>query len=177
MFLYLCLFFFFFQAEDGIRDGRVTGVQTCALPISTNLPYAANTVPISAQAQALLQQYPMPNVSNVPGINYEASGLTNQHFDALQSRLSKYKNRNQFFGNFDYQHQASQNDANIFGYRNGSNSQGIDAAVSWQHVYRPGGLGYLTTNFKYEFNRLASSQNPFFAFRTNVSGEIGRAHV
>src|SRR5437870_11559445 len=27
------LFFFFFQAEDGIRDGHVTGVQTCALPI------------------------------------------------------------------------------------------------------------------------------------------------
>src|SRR5690348_18129356 len=25
--------YFFFQAEDGIRDGRVTGVQTCALPI------------------------------------------------------------------------------------------------------------------------------------------------
>src|SRR6266487_1405674 len=29
----MILFFFFFQAEDGIRDGRVTGVQTCALPI------------------------------------------------------------------------------------------------------------------------------------------------
>src|SRR5437660_9787401 len=28
-------FFFFFQAEDGIRDGHVTGVQTCALPILT----------------------------------------------------------------------------------------------------------------------------------------------
>src|SRR5437762_2357478 len=27
------LFFFFFQAEDGIRDTSVTGVQTCALPI------------------------------------------------------------------------------------------------------------------------------------------------
>src|SRR5438445_1808235 len=27
-------FFFFFQAEDGIRDIGVTGVQTCALPIS-----------------------------------------------------------------------------------------------------------------------------------------------
>src|SRR6266508_3317860 len=27
-------YFFFFQAEDGIRDGHVTGVQTCALPIS-----------------------------------------------------------------------------------------------------------------------------------------------
>src|SRR2546423_6323551 len=29
-----CMFFFFFQAEDGIRDKLVTGVQTCALPIS-----------------------------------------------------------------------------------------------------------------------------------------------
>src|SRR5256884_6426217 len=28
------MFFFFFQAEDGIRDVAVTGVQTCALPIS-----------------------------------------------------------------------------------------------------------------------------------------------
>src|SRR5215213_8785972 len=30
-------FFFFFQAEDGIRDWSVTGVQTCALPISSTL--------------------------------------------------------------------------------------------------------------------------------------------
>src|SRR3989454_8977740 len=29
----LLFFFFFFQAEDGIRDYKVTGVQTCALPI------------------------------------------------------------------------------------------------------------------------------------------------
>src|SRR2546426_11322522 len=29
-------FFFFFQAEDGIRDYKVTGVQTCALPISAD---------------------------------------------------------------------------------------------------------------------------------------------
>src|SRR5690606_39939792 len=30
--------FFFFQAEDGIRDFHVTGVQTCALPISKEKP-------------------------------------------------------------------------------------------------------------------------------------------
>src|SRR5690606_40494502 len=28
------IYYFFFQAEDGIRDFHVTGVQTCALPIS-----------------------------------------------------------------------------------------------------------------------------------------------
>src|SRR2546430_8880803 len=32
-----CPTFFFFQAEDGIRDLTVTGVQTCALPIWLNL--------------------------------------------------------------------------------------------------------------------------------------------
>src|SRR5256886_2513690 len=35
-------FFFFFQAEDGIRDLTVTGVQTCALPISAKGPGAAS---------------------------------------------------------------------------------------------------------------------------------------
>src|SRR5699024_11749814 len=30
---YVSFYFFFFQAEDGIRDRNVTGVQTCALPI------------------------------------------------------------------------------------------------------------------------------------------------
>src|SRR5689334_12208731 len=41
------LFFFFFQAEDGIRDGTVTGVQTCALPISARLCRRLATVPRS----------------------------------------------------------------------------------------------------------------------------------
>src|SRR2546422_2212055 len=35
-------FFFFFQAEDGIRDVAVTGVQTCALPICRPEPRAAD---------------------------------------------------------------------------------------------------------------------------------------
>src|SRR5438445_13169964 len=41
------LYFFFFQAEDGIRDIGVTGVQTCALPISfppSNWGTASSTV-------------------------------------------------------------------------------------------------------------------------------------
>src|SRR5260370_22830155 len=36
-------FFFFFQAEDGIRDSSVTGVQTCALPIY-DLPKKKHTI-------------------------------------------------------------------------------------------------------------------------------------
>src|SRR5205809_2960192 len=41
--------FFFFQAEDGIRDVAVTGVQTCALPIST----LEQLSPLGVQARRL----------------------------------------------------------------------------------------------------------------------------
>ena len=37
LFIFLLFVIFFFQAEDGIRDIGVTGVQTCALPICTRL--------------------------------------------------------------------------------------------------------------------------------------------
>src|SRR5260221_12346689 len=41
------MIFFFFQAEDGIRDHCVTGVQTCALPIFLPHALSGNTVPVS----------------------------------------------------------------------------------------------------------------------------------
>src|SRR5690606_40666516 len=40
---------FFFQAEDGIRDFHVTGVQTCALPISTRRNSASKPTPNSVR--------------------------------------------------------------------------------------------------------------------------------
>src|SRR5258706_9627496 len=46
-------FFFFFQAEDGIRDWSVTGVQTCALPISVAAARLAAAVPRRAGARVL----------------------------------------------------------------------------------------------------------------------------
>src|SRR5690349_23132383 len=49
IFVYLFFFvyfFFFFQAEDGIRDLYVTGVQTCALPISCqNFSFVFSSMP------------------------------------------------------------------------------------------------------------------------------------
>ena len=45
--------FFFFQAEDGIRDWSVTGVQTCALPIS--ILAAVAKIDLSVPAQGKLE--------------------------------------------------------------------------------------------------------------------------
>src|SRR5256885_15789054 len=52
-------FFFFFQAEDGIRDYKVTGVQTCALPILRDrqlaIAYADRGVTVNAICPGAIQ--------------------------------------------------------------------------------------------------------------------------
>src|SRR2546430_7424063 len=58
--LSLILFFFFFQAEDGIRDLTVTGVQTCALPLAfvagdLSDPHSTHRMCQTAVAGALAQ--------------------------------------------------------------------------------------------------------------------------
>src|SRR3989454_1512444 len=64
--LVLCCFFFFFQAEDGIRDYKVTGVQTCALPISG----AVATVSVNV---ADADGDPLVVVWTVDGTNYQTN--------------------------------------------------------------------------------------------------------
>src|SRR5260370_19825171 len=57
--LVMCLYhdlFFFFQAEDGIRDSSVTGVQTCALPIFMTLSYGGCEASTSDFFRSVAQQ-------------------------------------------------------------------------------------------------------------------------
>src|SRR5437667_7929130 len=66
---------FFFQAEDGIRDRDVTGVQTCALPISCGAGAAAWTRP----ERILAEVSPRPRaklLSNLPYSSMRGSNGT-----------------------------------------------------------------------------------------------------
>src|SRR5690606_39736192 len=56
-----CFFFFFFQAEDGIRDFHVTGVQTCALPICSRRSRASSTPPCEAASISITSMLPGPS--------------------------------------------------------------------------------------------------------------------
>src|SRR5256886_4681400 len=58
------MFFFFFQAEDGIRDLTVTGVQTCALPICSQ-PRS----PTYEMREASTRWVPISIVRQVPNLN------------------------------------------------------------------------------------------------------------
>src|SRR5437764_2080790 len=73
---------FFFQAEDGIRDTSVTGVQTCALPISVGLlvgrhyPYGSLPVYMTKAAGWAADTYLPPTDQQPKGFWLGYEGLT-----------------------------------------------------------------------------------------------------
>src|SRR2546422_2487356 len=79
-----CGFFFFFQAEDGIRDVAVTGVQTCALPICLR----ASVVEVLRGGRALDGLESPPGYQNQS--NYEFYG---SHYHSIQAARDKLRRR------------------------------------------------------------------------------------
>src|SRR5687767_5749543 len=83
----ICLYFFyffFFQAEDGIRDKLVTGVQTCALPISNYFP--AEVVARKFEFLAGRQSITFPEIqtNGVPQLHATASSGLPVEYEVVQ---------------------------------------------------------------------------------------------
>src|SRR5437870_3316873 len=76
------LSFVFFQAEDGIRAGHVTGVQTCALPISVVSPDDALT-----RASTFLRDHFAPLTTGAPEEDEEAEAASGEAY--LRETLGK----------------------------------------------------------------------------------------
>src|SRR5690625_726346 len=53
------ILYFFFQAEDGIRDGHVTGVQTCALPILEPYSTTVRSIAFVSGGEELISEDPL----------------------------------------------------------------------------------------------------------------------
>src|SRR5258707_5284128 len=82
--------FFFFQAEDGIRDIGVTGVQTCALPISAHL--AAHAPDASDNVVAIGPLLPPPDMRLNAWGEWEERTLCKQ-YDAMEAALWRSEER------------------------------------------------------------------------------------
>src|SRR2546422_4456263 len=80
--LYWLFYFFFFQAEDGIRDVAVTGVQTCALPISSP---ESETRPANAERAGSVS-----SALAVRSSSHEAITLPRRQTSAMSRMLKSY---------------------------------------------------------------------------------------
>ncbi len=149
------------------RMGNFSGQSVTVVDPVTGLPYPGDIVPVSPQAQALLQLYPLPNT--VGQYNYQAAVLGATHDDAMQLRMDKgIGRRDQFYGNYAFE-SSRQSNGSLFGFVDKTDTLGMDTNVSWQHRF--GQRLFVTTGFKY--SRLRTLVDPFFAYNNDVSSNAG----
>src|SRR6266404_5192014 len=77
--------YFFFQAEDGIRDKLVTGVQTCALPICWRPPPPSRANP-DVEITVIVSFTRDGNIIGRPKVTYESENATDN--DRLEYRIA-----------------------------------------------------------------------------------------
>ena len=157
------------------RTGDLSGIlNPLGQPITiynpaTEMPYPGNVVPVSPQAQALLQLYPLPNLSGTPLYNYQVPVLNSTHQDALQSRLQKtLGRRDQLYGGFNFQSTRASAE-NLFGFVDTTDTLGINTNINWSHRFSQ----HLFFYGGYRFSRLRTHIVPYFENRQNISGEAG----
>src|SRR5690606_40937932 len=85
-------YFFFFQAEDGIRDFHVTGVQTCALPIFRPVvAIASAAVTASALPNTILISF--PRSLSLAGASVRPAAPSLHRFQLLQQKRPRSEER------------------------------------------------------------------------------------
>lgn len=138
----------------------------------TGSPFANNVIPqsrISPQAQVLLKFYPLPNFAAAARYNYQTPILGTNDQDSFQSRINKFINaHNQIGGTFGYQ-RASNENSNLFAFRDSTGISGIDTTANWSHRFGQ----RIFANFRLGYNRQSTRVTPYFANRENVSAEAG----
>jgi hypothetical protein len=161
--------------SEAERTGDLSGlVNPLGQPLtvydpSTGMPFPGNVVPVSSQAQSLLQLYPLPNITGNPLYNYQIPVLNSQHQDALLSRLDKtLGHRDELYGSFNFQSTRAGN-TNLFQFVDTTDTLGINANINWSHRFNH----HIFGNSSYRFSRLRTQIVPYFENRQNISGEAG----
>lgn len=135
---------------------------------ATGLPFTG-PIPVSPQAKALLNLYPLPNIPGDARYNYETETLSHTHSDALESRLDKQLGRrDQLYGGFSFD--SSRADAeSVFHFVDTTDTLGMDAHVNWSHQFNHNIFAVLG----YRFTRQRVLLRPEFENRENISGDAG----
>jgi Carboxypeptidase regulatory-like domain len=154
----------------GTPDG--SGRQVRITDPGSGLPLEGNVIPldrVSPQARALLNYYPLPNVSDDGRFNYQAPILRATRQDSLQSRVMlTLSPRSQLLGTFALQRTRTDS-TTLFDFEDASLVSLVDTAASWSRRLSP----RLWLRSRYQYTRSTSRVTPYFAGRANVSGDAG----
>jgi hypothetical protein len=157
------------------RNGDLSGLTNPAgQPLilydpETGLALADNAIPVSTQAQSLLNLYPSPNIAGNSLYNYQADVLNDNHLDAVELHLQKsVGRRDQLWGAFNFQSARADN-TSLFAFVDRTDTLGINTNINWFHHFGP----RVTTTATYRFSRLRTRIAPNFENHINVSAAAG----
>ena len=173
------------ETESGLvptaaeRTGDLSGVlDALGSPVTvynpaTGAPFPGNIVPVSPQAQALLQLYPLPNLTGSlagnPLYNYQVPVLNSSHQDQLQSRMDKsLGHKDQVYGSSGFA-SIRASTSGLLGFTDRLDTLGINTDIHYSHRFSQ----HLFVYAGYGFSRLRSSSVPYFQNRANISGDAG----
>jgi trimeric autotransporter adhesin len=136
---------------------------------ATGQPYANNKVPITPQAQALLNLYPLPNVAGNRLYNFQLPLLSSSHIDAGNLRMDRSLNaKNQLRGYFNFSSTRTSKN-NLFGFMDTERILGHNSNIDWLHSFNQ----RLRLDLAYDFSRLATTDIPYWQNRADISGSAG----
>ncbi len=157
------------QAE---RRGDLSGAAGQPFDPDSAAPFPGGVIPasrLSPQAQSLLRLYPEANSTSGAQYNFQTLTPGGTQEDAWQSRFTQPVNRsNQLVGSFSGQSTRAAA-SNLFGFQDGTGTLGLNAGAAWRHLVST----RLSLVAGYQYSRLSNRVTPFFAGRSNVSGEAG----
>jgi hypothetical protein len=154
------------------RTGDFSGSSIALIDPATGLPFPGNTIPesrISDQARSLLRYYPLPNLPGASGFNFQTPVVVETNQDSLQTRVTqRVTAQDQLSASVSYQRTSTQA-SSVFAFVDSTRTGNLDVAVNWSHRFSP----LFTLRVRYQHTRLSTDVVPYFAGRTNVSGEAG----
>lgn len=158
---------------DAERAGDFSASPVAIRDPMTGLPFANNRIPsdrISPQAAALLPYYP-PAGDAASGPNFQKATVAATRSDRLQFGMNhSWRNRTSMDGTVAWQHSTTQA-VNLFDFDDASRQTSLVTNLNWSRQYS----SRLVVRARYQFNWSSTSLTPFFAGRTNVSGDAGIA--
>jgi hypothetical protein len=140
----------------------------------TGLSFPGNVIPadrISPQALALLQYYPEADPAATGLRNYQIPAPTSNHSMSAGASVSNLITNNTNLLGLNGSYQRNGNDStSLFGFEGTNAGSGFNININYTRRFLPSNQ---QVRFRYGFNRQSSTSKPYFAFRTNVSGDAG----
>ena len=157
------------------RAGDFSGV-TSPTPVTifdplSGTPFAGDVIPasrINPAAEGLLSYFPAPTYQNIVQ-NYRLISTVPSMTQSIGVRLSAPINSKDRT-NFNVQYQANDSKSRqLFGFTDQSTGYGLSASAGWSHSFKP----RVNNNATLTFSRSVSKGTPYFAYTTNLAGELG----